>query len=315
LTTLTSRDRILVTGGTGLIGTNLCERLRSHGLEVLGTGSAQDLRQAPVAEQLFASFKPTVVFHLAARVGGIYANSHYKAGFYTDNVLINTHVVDACVRHGVKYVFAMGTGCAYPKRLERETLHEDDFLDGIPEVTNDAYAYAKRGLLVHLQSLHESGVLDYMYCLPANIYGPHDNFHPMHSHVAPGLIRRFCDAVDKNQPAVAIWGDGTARRDFLYIDDLIDAIELLVEKDVHGTVNVATGELTSIRTLAETIRSVTGFAGDVTYDTAQPAGQMQRIFDRSKIAALGWSPQTTLMQGMRKSVDWFRASSGTYRER
>lgn len=315
MSVIQSTDRVLVTGGTGLIGTNLCNRLRGMGFEVLAAGSKHDLRIPDAAKKLFDDFRPNVVFHLAARVGGIFANVNYKADFYSDNVLINTHVVNECVRHGIRYVFAMGTGCAYPKRLEKNVLHENDFLDGIPEVTNDAYAYAKRGLLVHLSALHEAKVLDYVYCLPANIYGPHDNFHPQHSHVVPGLIRRFCDTVDQNGKSVKIWGDGSAARDFLYIDDCIDAMVRMTEKEATGVFNVATGKLTTIRELATTIKEASGFKGEIQYDTSLPAGQMQRVFDTTKMAKLGWAPKTDLATGIRETISWFRASAGNYRER
>ena len=256
-----------------------------------------------------------MVYHLAAKVGGIFANSNYKADFYSDNVLINTNVVNACAASKVRYIFAMGTGCAYPKRLESETLHEKDFLDGIPEVTNDAYAYAKRGLLVHLQALNESTGLSFVYCLPANIYGPHDNYHPKNSHVVPGLIRRFCDAVDQKIPTVAIWGDGSARRDFLYIDDCIDAMLLLADREAQGVYNVSTSILTSIRELAEEIRVASAYQGKVEFDPSQPAGQMQRIFDTTKMDQLGWKPKVSFKDGIRKTVDWFRANRSSVRER
>ena len=314
-TILTVSDRILVTGGTGLIGTNLTTRLRGLGHEVLAVGSGDDLRDRPTTDKLFNSFRPTVVYHLAAKVGGIFANSNYKADFYSDNVLINTNVVNACAASKVRYIFAMGTGCAYPKRLESETLHEKDFLDGIPEVTNDAYAYAKRGLLVHLQALNESTGLSFVYCLPANIYGPHDNYHPKNSHVVPGLIRRFCDAVDQKIPTVAIWGDGSARRDFLYIDDCIDAMLLLADREAQGVYNVSTSILTSIRELAEEIRVASAYQGKVEFDPSQPAGQMQRIFDTTKMDQLGWKPKVSFKDGIRKTVDWFRANRSSVRER
>ena len=268
-----------------------------------------------MVEETFVRCRPTVVFHLAAKVGGIYANIRFKSAFYRDNVLINTHVVDACERHAVRYVFAMGTGCAYPKRLEEEPLIEDAFLDGIPEATNDAYAYAKRGLLVHLQALKESGKLDYTYCLPSNIYGPHDNFHPEHSHVVPGLIRRFCDAADAGQPAVSVWGDGRARRDFLYVDDLVDATLLLARSGASGVYNVATARLTSVGELATTIREAAGYRGDIRHDTSLPVGQRQRIFDIRKVSSLGWAARTPVAEGVRRTVAWFREAGGSYRAR
>lgn len=306
---------VLVTGGTGLIGRNLVARLEADGREVVSVGSERDLRQADVAHALLREVQPDVVFHLAARVGGIYANSTQKPGFYRDNVLINTHLVDAAVDAGVEYVFAMGTGCAYPKRLEGEVLHEDDYLDGIPEETNDAYAYAKRGMLVHLDALRGQGVLGYCYCLPANLYGPHDNFHPKHSHVVPALIRRFVEARDDGAAEVAIWGDGSAKRDFLHIDDCVDAMLLLLDGRFAGPVNVATGEQTTIAELAATVASVVGFEGEIVYDTSMPAGQAGRMFDTARIRSTGWSPTRGLEDGLRSTVAWFEGHRAEIRER
>jgi GDP-L-fucose synthase len=297
------------------VGRNLVARLEAEGREVVSVGSGRDLRDAGVAHALLDEVKPKVLFHLAARVGGIYANSTQKPGFYRDNVLINTHVLDAAVAEGVEYVFAMGTGCAYPKRLEGDVLHERDYLDGIPEETNDAYAYAKRGMLVHLEALREHGALDYCYCLPANLYGPHDNFHPDHSHVVPALIRRFVEARDSGAAEVSIWGDGSAKRDFLFIGDCIDAMVLLLDARFSGPVNVATGEQTSIRTLAQTIGAVSGFGGSIAYDTSMPAGQAGRSFDTSRVRATGWRPRHALDEGLRETIAWFEEHQSRVRER
>lgn len=312
---LKTDDRILITGGTGLIGTNLHRRLLAEGYEAVAIGSRHDLRDARVVRQVFDDYQPTRVFHLAARVGGIYANANYKADFYSDNVLINTHVVNASVHHGIDYFFAMGTGCAYPKALEGSLLTEDRFLDGVPEVTNDAYAYAKRGLLVHLKALQEAGAMQYCYCLPANIYGPHDNYHPTHSHVVPGLIRRFHDAKRQALESVRIWGDGSAKRDFLYIEDCVDAMLLLARAGYQGPVNVATGQLTSINTLAETIKESWAYPGRIEHDLSYPTGQMERLFDTGKVRALGWQPRHGLREGMDKTVRWFESARDALRER
>jgi GDP-L-fucose synthase len=308
-------QRTLVTGATGLIGRNLVARLESLGSDVVGVGSEHDLRDAAAARTLLAKVRPTVVYHLAARVGGIYANVTQKPGFYRDNVLINTHTVDASIDAGVEYFFAMGTGCAYPKRLEQETLHEEDFLDGVPEVTNDAYAYAKRGMLVHLEALREESVLESCYCIPANIYGPHDNFHPKHSHVVPALVRRFVEATDDGLPRVEVWGGGGAKRDFLYVGDCIDAMLAIADARFAGPINVGTGELTTIRELAEAIRAEAGFSGEITYDRSMPEGQAERHLALDKIRGLGWTPRTSLRDGLAKTIDWFRVNRAAVRER
>lgn len=307
--------RVLVTGGTGLVGRNLVSALEADGWDVVSVGSEHDLRDASVTRALFDDVRPELLFHLAARVGGIYANSTQKPGFYRDNVLINTHVIDGAVAHGVSYVFAMGTGCAYPKRLEGEVLHERDYLDGVPEPTNDAYAYAKRGMLVYLEALREEGVLDYCYCLPANLYGPHDNFHPVHSHVVPALVRRFVEAREADRPEVSIWGDGSARRDFLYIGDCIEAMQMLLAQRTSGAVNVATGHQTTIGALAEAVAHAAGYEGDIVYDESMPAGQTGRIFSTDRVAATGWVPRTDLADGLSRTVAWFEEHRAEIRER
>ncbi len=312
---LKNSDRILITGGTGLIGANLVSRLEVKGFEIKSLSSKDDLRSRSITRNIFNDFKPNIVYHLAAKVGGILANSSFKSDFYSDNVLINTNVINSCIENNVEYIFAMGTGCAYPKRLEKNILKEEDFLDGIPEFTNDAYAYAKRGLLVHLKALSDENKIKYLYCLPANIYGPNDNFHPKNSHVVPGLIRRFCDAVKNKQKEVVIWGDGTAKRDFMYIDDCIDAMILLTEKQAQGTFNVSSQVLTSIKDLAFDIKNATGYEGIIKFDSNKPAGQMQRKFDNSRINSLGWHHKIDLNSGIKKTVTWFLNNPSLIRER
>jgi GDP-L-fucose synthase len=312
---LEKKGKILITGGTGLVGRNLYNRLIKQGYKANAIGSSFDLRDPLQCKQAFDKYKPDIIFHLAAKVGGIYANVHYKADFYSDNTLINTNVVNECVKNNVGYIFAMGTGCAYPKHKEGQLLYEKDFLDGIPEVTNDAYAYAKRGLLVHLKSLSESRVLNYCYCLPANIYGPHDNFHPMHSHVVPGLIRRFCDAKTNRASNVVVWGDGSAKRDFIYIDDCIDAMLLLAKNGFSGPVNVATEQLTSIIELSVLIKTFSGFNGKVEYESDFPSGQQERRFDITKVTALGWAPKTDLETGIQQTIAWFKNAGINFNER
>jgi GDP-L-fucose synthase len=311
---LNRSDRILVTGASGLIGSNLVNRLRNEGHEVICCTSTTDLRDTSVTSRFFADVNPSIVFHLAAKVGGIHANSSYKSEFYYDNIMINTNVVKSSVDVGVDYFFAMGTGCAYPKRLEQSILSESDYLDGIPEPTNDAYAYAKRCLLVHLQSL-PFNTMNYTFCIPANIYGPFDNFDPLNSHVVPGLINRFFEAKTFDYEAVNVWGDGTARRDFLFIDDCIDAMILLANGNHFGSFNVSSGKLTSIKDLAFCIAAVTGYQGHISFDPSKLAGQSQRIFDNTKMNALGWSHQIDLDSGIRTTVDWLSSNSSSARRR
>jgi len=305
----------LITGGTGLMGTALRAKLEDHGHAVVSIGSEVDLRLRENVVRVFDEINPTQVFHLAARVGGIVANNSNKNIFYTDNVLINTNVISQCLENDVEYVFALGTGCAYPKRLEGSLLKESDYLDGEPEKTNDAYAYAKRGMLVHLNSIMESSNLDFTYCVPANIYGPNDNFHKIHSHVVPGLIRRFADATNSKVNSVTVWGDGSAERDFLYIDDCVNAILVLATNRILGAVNIASGTTTPIAELADIVKRKTAFAGDVIFDNSYPTGQVTRIFDTSIIRETGWTCDTLLDVGIGETVNWFLNHREMIRER
>lgn len=308
-----NHERILVTGATGLIGRNLCNRFEEYDYDYIGVGHTRGFFQYNLLSEIetrnmFDVFSPSVVIHLAAKVGGIYANSTKKAQFYLENTLINTNVMREVQKRKIKYVFAMGTGCAYPKRLEGSLLSENSFLDGVPEVTNDAYAYAKRNLLVHLQACKEQYKLKYCYGIPANIYGPFDNFHPTDSHVVPALLRKFIEAVGINAHKVFVWGDGFASRDFLYIEDLIDAMLLIIQNDFEGAVNIATGKSYSIFQLAELIKKITHYQGEIKYDDSYPNGQKERIFDTSKIKSLNWSAKHTLEQGLQKTIDWYCTS-------
>jgi len=307
---MSNNENILITGGTGLVGMNLTNRFINMGINPISIGYSKgekqyDLRNQLEVKELFDYYSPDIVFHLAAKVGGIYANISQKSTFYIDNTLMNTNIIGEIQKRKISYVFAMGTGCAYPKRLEKKVLHEEDFLDGIPEITNDAYAYSKRNLLVHLKTCAEDHSMRYIYCIPSNLYGPYDNFHPKYSHVVPGLIIRILEAKKKDISKVKVWGTGKARRDFLYIDDLIDAMINLFENDSsNGSVNVASRNLTEISRLAEIICNVIDYKGEIEYDLSYPEGQKQRKFNIDKITSIGWSPTHTLEQGLTKTIEW-----------
>ena len=308
-------NRILITGGTGLIGKNLTNYFQKKEEQVLSVGSKYDLRDYHTANKLVSDFSPNIIVHLAAKVGGIFANNSNKADFYSDNVLINTNIVNAAVVNKVDYFFGMGTGCAYPKILEGKILYEEDFLDGVPEITNDAYAYAKRGLLVHLDAIKEKNNMKYAYCIPANIYGAYDNFHPTHSHVVPGLIRRFVETVNEKKESIDIWGNGQAKRDFLYIDDLISAIDILISNRFEGAINIATSKQTSINDLAKLIAELTNFKGNLNFDTNLPSGQSGREFSVEKILDLNWVPKVSLKEGLDKTIKWYKSNEAMIRER
>jgi GDP-L-fucose synthase len=303
-------DRILITGGTGLVGVSVTNRLKKLGCNVISCGNTRgavnyNLLDGYETKSMFDDVNPKIVIHLAARVGGIYANMTKKSSFYLENTLINTNVMKEIQERKIEYVIAMGTGCAYPKKLEGEILHEYHFLDGIPEPTNDAYAYAKRNLLVHLEACREDYGLKYCYCIPANLYGENDNFHPLNSHVVPALIRKFVEAEKKKLPFVNVWGNGLAERDFLYIEDLTDAIMLFLSAEIVGVLNIATGLPVTIDELAYTIKKILDYNGDILYSTSFPVGQKTRLFNTSRIQTLGWKPNHSLEEGLIKTIEWF----------
>jgi nucleoside-diphosphate-sugar epimerase len=300
--------KILLTGATGLIGVNLLQALRALGADVTACGNTRGTLRYNLTDPvetacMFDITRPEAVIHLAARVGGIYANVSQAARFYRENTLINTNLIGEIIDRQIPYVLAMGTGCAYSKRLEGQWLFENEYLDGRPEPTNAAYAYAKRNMLAHLQAA--AGQVKYSYVIPANIYGPHDNFHPEFSHVVPGLIQKFVRARREGLSQIKIWGDGTARRDFLYIDDLCEALLEILRAEVSGAVNVATGEDVCVAELAEMIAELTGYRGGITYDRGMPAGQQTRMFNIDKIKNIGWRPRRTLREGLRQTIEWY----------
>ena len=300
-------DTILVTGATGLIGTNLVGEMRRRGYrKVIATDVKDaDLTDFHQTQKLFAEHRPEILIHLAAMVGGILANSTRLCDFYEVNTLINTNVLVCARKSGVRKIHAMGTGCAYPKRLEGQVLVEKDFLDGLPEPTNYAYAYAKRNMLVHLMAMHDQHKVPYTCLIPANIYGPYDNFHPKHSHAVPGLLVRFLKAVEDGASEVEIWGSGRAERDFLYIEDCVDAILAVVNHpDALGVYNISSGHRWSIRHLAEIIARETGFGGKLVFNPSYPDGQSTRVMSTQRMDELGWRAKFDLEQGMRKTVAW-----------
>lgn len=306
-------SKTLITGAGGFIGSNLSQHLTELGINVVTTDITDNvdikcnLLDQSATKTLFEKVKPDTVFHLAAKVGGILANVTQKADFYLDNTLINTNVLAEVQKMGIKQVFAMGAGCAYPKKLEDEDLNEPDFFDGVPEVTNDSYAYSKRNMLVHLQALAENLSFQFVYFIPSNIYGAHDNYHPKHSHVVAGLINRFTQAKQDNSPEIKIWGDGSAKRDLLFVKDLINAMILTCDdKPNAGPINIATGCLTSISDLAHSIARISNYTGTIGTDTSYPEGQKHRTFNIDQITKLGWSPESSVEEGLSATIAWYQ---------
>lgn len=310
--------KILVTGGSGFIGHATVSALQSRGVarEKIYTPRSADfnLMKETEVQRLFAEYKPDIVFHLAARVGGIYANMTAKAEFYYENVMMNTLMVEHAYRNGVKKMMLMGSGCIYP-RLAKMPVKEEELWNGFPEDTNAPYAIAKRGLLVQSQAYREQYGFDSVYVMPGNVYGPFDNFHYDNSHVVPALIRKFVEAVDKGDSEVVCWGDGSPTRDFIYVDDIALGMILTMEKwDSSEPLNLSEGVELTIKELVETVAQVTGFKGKIVWDASRPNGQPRKALDVTRAKnGIGFETKMPLLEGLVKTMEWFKANRDTFR--
>ncbi|HET7648579.1 MAG TPA: GDP-L-fucose synthase [Gaiellaceae bacterium] len=299
-------SRVVVTGGGGFLGSHLVERLEADGHDVaVARRRDYDLTRYEDAERLFEEARPELVFHLAAEVGGIGANRANPGRYWYANLVMGAHVLELSRLAGVEKLVVTGTVCAYPK-LTPVPFSEDDLWNGYPEETNAPYGVAKKSVLVGAQAYREQYGLDAVYLLPANLYGPRDNFDLETSHVIPALIRKMVDATDE----VVLWGDGSPTREFLYVDDCVEGLVLAAARyDGGEPVNLGTGVETSIRELAETIADLTGFEGELRWDTSMPNGQPRRRLDASRARELfGFEARTRLRDGLARTVDWYRSS-------
>jgi GDP-L-fucose synthase len=299
--------RALVTGGGGFLGSNLVERLQADGTETfVARRRDYDLTHEADAARLFADARPELVFHLAAEVGGIGANRANPGRYWYANLMMGAHVLEQAREHGVGKVVVVGTVCAYPK-LTPVPFHEEDLWGGYPEETNAPYGVAKKALLVGAQAYREQYGLDAIFLLPANLYGPRDNFHPTNAHVIPDLIRKMVDSPDE----VVLWGDGSPTREFLFVDDAAEGLLLAAKRfDGPEPVNLGTGSEISIRDLAELVAELTGFEGEIVWDTSMPNGQPRRSLDTSRAKELfGFEARTPLREGLEQTIAWYRAQA------
>lgn len=300
-------SRIYVAGHRGLVGSAIIRALEQNGFEnlITRTHAELELLDAVAVQEFFAETKPEFVFLAAAKVGGIHANSTYPADFMRENLLVQTNVIHEAWRHGVEKLMFLGSSCIYPK-LCPQPIKEEYLLTGELESTNDAYALAKIAGIKTCQSYNQQYGTNFISVMPANLYGINDNFHPDNSHVLPALIRKFHEAKLSNAESVSIWGNGTARREFLHTDDLAEAVLFLMENyDDSEIINVGCGEDQTIWELAETIQKVVGFSGCLDYDTSFPNGTPQKILDISKINSLGWKPRIPLKEGLKQVCKWY----------
>jgi GDP-L-fucose synthase len=313
-----TQSRVLVTGGNGFLGKVVCEKLRARSWvgAVLAPHSGEcDLRDANAVSAYFAKEKPDVVIHLAATVGGIGANQQHPAMFFRDNLLMGMNTMHTAYEQGIQKFVCMGTICAYPK-FTPVPFREDDLWNGYPEETNAPYGIAKKALLTMAQSYRQEYGFNAVYLLLVNLYGPGDNFDLETSHVIPALVRKFTEAKTRNEPTVTLWGNGSATREFLYVDDAAEAIILAAERyNDPAPVNIGTGQEITIRELAELIKIEAGFEGEIVWDTSKPNGQPRRCLEVSRAKnAFGFAASTTLQEGLRSTVAWFQSHRNTFRE-
>ena len=298
---------IFVAGHRGLVGSAIVRRLQRGGCnKLLLAGRDQlDLRSRDSVEAFFAANKPEVVFLAAAKVGGIHANNSYPAQFLFDNLQIQDNVIDAAYRHGAKKLTFLGSSCIYPK-LAPQPIREDYLLTGPLEPTNEWYAIAKIAGIKLCQAYRRQYGFNAISLMPTNLYGPGDNFDLANSHVLPALMRKFHEAKANGDPQVVMWGSGTPRREFLHVDDLADAVvQLTGTYEGEDIVNIGVGEDISIRELAELMREITGYQGEIVNDTSKPDGTPRKLLDVSRLHALGWEARIPLRQGIEDTYRWF----------
>jgi len=293
--------KLFVCGHRGMVGSAVVRVAEASGKYTLLLRTRHELNlQDPAAvHDLFEREKPDAVIHCAARVGGIVANSTFPADFMAENIGVSFSVIDAARRHGTPRLLYLGSSCIYP-RLAPQPINESALLGSPLETTNEAYAIAKIASLKYCQYIRQQEGLLYHSAMPTNLYGPHDHYHPTYSHVIPGLLRKFHNAIRAGADSVTVWGSGKVRREFLHVDDLARALLLLLEVDnPPDIVNVGSGTDVTIRELAELIADVTGFKGEIRFDTAMPDGTPRKCLDISKITSLGWNPTIDLPSGLR----------------
>ena len=312
-----NNSKVLVAGANGMVGSAIVRNLEGKGYTniIKGTRQVVDFTDQEATDSFFKNQKPEYVFVAAAKVGGIMANNNYKADFLTENLRIQTNIIDSAYRWGAKKLLFLGSSCIYPK-FATQPITEDQLMTGALEPTNDAYAIAKIAGIKMCQAYREQHGFNAISLMPTNLYGPNDNFDLETSHVLPAMIAKYHYAKTEGYtidmggpwwPDVTHWGDGSARREFLHVDDLAEACYVCMQKyDEAEHINVGTGEDVTIKELAQTISGVVGFPGFTEWDTSKPNGTPRKVLNVDKIKALGWEPKISLYDGIKSTYEWYK---------
>lgn len=305
-----NNKKVLITGASGFVGTNLVNYFAENisGCELLTpTHKELDLTVENSVSQYFSNHKPNIVLHLAGRVGGIGINKQKPAQFFYDNIMMGTLVLHHSYLCGAEKIIALAAGCGYPKHLP-VPYTEADFWYGLPDENSIGYSMAKKNLIIQSWTYRHQYGLNSVILLPANLYGPHDNFNLETSHVVPALIRKFIEAKERGDKEVVVWGTGTATREFLYSADTAKAIVDMAEKvNESGPFNLGTGKETSVKELVEVIAKHTGYVGNIVWDQTKPDGQPKRFYDMTNFkGSLGYVPSTSLEEGIMQTVAWYK---------
>jgi GDP-L-fucose synthase len=302
-------SRIYLAGHQGLVGSALLRKLTQLGFAniITATQDAVDLRNQSAVNAFFADTKPEYVFLAAAKVGGIKANYTFPAEFIYDNLIIEANCIHAAYKHNTKKLLFLGSSCIYP-RLCTQPIREEYLLSGPLEPTNEPYAVAKIAGIKLCQAYNAQYGTQFITAMPTNLYGPHDNFNIETAHVIPALIAKIYQAHQENRPSVTLWGTGMARREFLFVDDVADALLFLMHNYSDSQhINVGTGTDTTINELAQLIQKIIGYQGNIYFDATMPDGTPRKVLDTNKINQLGWHASTALVDGLQKTIAWYVA--------
>jgi GDP-L-fucose synthase len=306
-----SDSRVLVAGANGMVGSAIVRNLESKGYTniIKGTRDDVDFTNQDETERYFCSEEPDYVFVAAAKVGGIMANSNCKADFLTENLQIQTNLIQQSYNFGVKKLLFLGSSCIYPK-FATQPITEDQLMTGALEPTNDAYAIAKIAGIMMCQAYRQQYGFNAISLMPTNLYGSNDNFDLQSSHVLPALIRKFHGAKESNSPYVECWGDGSAMREFLHVDDLAEAcFRCMISYNDSEIINVGTGEDLTIKELTKLISIIIGYDGEIEWDTSKPNGTPRKVLNVDKMKTLGWSPKIGIRQGIYDTYKWYKENA------